>query len=371
MSKEGTDGNGPQRSLTPVSMTEEELAKAEGDVGPVRYVTNYVNRDQGLVGSVIHTEVNVSYDTQGDIPSSTVLEVITTAVGSAPAPKPGTVVITKAKQGQLPEGWKTFRRMSTVRILSSKLINALRAVVDYYPGQNLLGDTVEIQEPYRFLILHRDQLEKYKSQHPPQHDEAYKLECNRHIDELLKFLDTAMSKKVTEEEQRYSRGVATFENLWLLLKPGERVFIRGSHGRIMPALLHDIKGGWVDGHTEPYRLTLWSIIYNGIVFTRWYQKARLIPFDGEKEIMSLRIYPQNRHVDSDSQLAAHDGRTLQEQMVIWGAKTWGLAKPCLREYHGLTIPVSNEQRRLSRVSDTNTTARFQLLRILGRRACYG
>jgi hypothetical protein len=297
---------------------------------PIRYVIEYVDAF-GVVRDIESASQPIKPVPRS---SATVLEVITTVAvrpsQARTAPSSPSDLVRRVVHGtDLPP-----RR---VRIISSKLVNALRAVVDYYPGQILVGDNIEVDEPFRFLLHHRQKLAQYKSEHPPTHGEEYKSECNLHIDCLLKFLEDTMGKSIREEEQRHRRGFATFENLWLLFKPGERMFARCPGDRIMTFLLDDIRGGVVSGEAKKYTLSLWNIRFNGNRFNKVDDKWSIPPFDGEKEITSLRVYPQSYHHDTAEELQQHENRTLQEQMVLWGERYFGLASRCLKEYYGWTV----------------------------------
>jgi hypothetical protein len=119
-----------------------------------------------------------------------------------------------------------FRREGSTRfkIHSFKLINALRAVVEYYTGQDLTGEELEFDKPFRFLVHHMDKLDKYKPEHPRQYSSEYQRECNEHIDLLLSLIDEYVGKDLAKEKSRHSRGLATFDNLWMPFKPGEKLF---------------------------------------------------------------------------------------------------------------------------------------------------
>lgn len=52
--------------------------------------------------------------------------------------------------------------MWSLKILSEHLMNALRAVVEYYPGLQRLSHNVEFNEPYQELIHRKSQLSQYK-----------------------------------------------------------------------------------------------------------------------------------------------------------------------------------------------------------------
>jgi hypothetical protein len=305
-------------------------------LGPVRYTKEYVDVTGAVTRRVLgDAPVAVSPDaTPG------VVEVITKWHwgGNFGKARP---LDSKMQKQQYLDKLVGRKGTSRFRIHSAKLINALRAVVDYYPGQDLLGDVVEFNEPFCFLVHHWDKLEQYKSNHPPQHTAEYQKECNEHIDLLLNLLDKQIGKEVKKEKKRHSQGVATFEYLWVLFKPGEKLFRQ--HSRITrskllsPCLLDRVEGGVVDRKEKPYRVVAWYIGYNGLRFER-YDLAELIrPFDGEKEIMALPIYPQAYHKDSEEEIRAYGGRTLQEQCLVWGERFWDLRWPCQKEYSGICL----------------------------------
>lgn len=237
--------------------------------------------------------------------------------------------------GHVPKG-ATRTRESRIRIHSQMLINAFRAVIDfYYPGQDFIRDTVEFRDPYRFLFHHRDKLKWYKDNHPPQHDQKYREECNQHIDILLTELDKLMGKRYRQEEERIKRGVITFENLWMIFKPGEKMFAKAAEPeQTWPSFLVDIRGGIFKGKEKPYWVHVWFVYFNGVTFERMRDRGAIRPFEGEKEITSLMTYPQQFHKDTDEDRARYGGRTLAEQMAVWGERYWELRRPRLMEFHG-------------------------------------
>lgn len=305
-------------------------------VGPVRYIMELVD-NMGRRLEVKQDSQPIKLDAKV---SPTVLEIIETRTAQA-APKARRVPSGKPEvsSGVSDQSDLSSLNIKTcrVRILSSKLINALRSVVKYYPGQSLLGDKLEFPEPYQFLVHHRHDLERYKTQHPPQHNECYRAECNEHIDHLLKFLQNAKGKELDEEEERHKRGFATFEYLWMLLRPGEDVFINDRRDdRLQSGVLERFEGGYQDGDATDYRGWAWNITYIGERLCRLYHPFFIQPFDGEREIKTQWVYPVKFHIDTPEALEAQGGMKLAEQMVLWGAKYWGLTKPCLKSYRGKT-----------------------------------
>ena len=160
----------------------------------------------------------------------------------------------------------TAKRMT---IRSKKLLNALRDVITYYPGGSFIGDEVNVYEPYRVLCHHIEDLKAYKDRHPEWHDEAYRQECNDHIDILLGFLDDHYGKDFRDEQARWERQppICTFKYLWLLLKPGEscfRVYDDQSHPFITQEVIAP-NGDMVRNKNVKYEIDAWYIGFDGYV----------------------------------------------------------------------------------------------------------
>ncbi|KAI9038958.1 P-loop containing nucleoside triphosphate hydrolase protein [Aspergillus affinis] len=110
---------------------------------------------------------------------------------------------------------------SRIEIYSQVLLEVIRSVVSYYPGQNLAGDVVTIHQQYPVLIYHRHELRALQATEEPL--EAVR---SKHIRLLFEFLDPFIDRVIVPEERRYKKSVpaATFDNLWLLLKSGTFVY---------------------------------------------------------------------------------------------------------------------------------------------------
>ena len=314
--------------------------------GPVRYIMEFVDNSGVRLDVKLDTQP-IKLDSKA---SPTVLEIIETRTApAAPRLRRTSTGVPDKVFGSTDQSSLSSLNVKScrIRILSSKLINALRSVVKYYPGQSLLGDKLEFPEPYQFLVHHRHELELYKTHHPPQHDEHYRAECNEHIDHLLQFLNATMGKELDEEEQRHKRGFATFEYLWLLLKPGDDFFINDIRDdRIQSGVLERVDGGVQDGETKEYFCYLWKVTYTGDRLYRLYHSFYLQPFDGEREIKTLWIYPTSFHKDTPEDMDRFGGNTLAEQMVLWGEKYWNLSKKargCLRDYQGKVYGTQNDR----------------------------
>jgi flagellar biosynthesis GTPase FlhF len=190
----------------------------------------------------------------------------------------------------------------SLKILSEYLMNALRAVVEYYPGLQLLSHDVEFEEPYRELIHHMDQLEHYKDNQDEDHPPEYQTVCKGHIDELLKYLRHKFGEKLKDEYARHQRvpPVCTFPYLWLIFKPGEEVYWNwGSSQAFVSSFIVDQVSGGISGDSRPSSLRIhnWGLDYYGDKIVRVEYCHTVKPFDGEKPIQELKIYPARFHRD--------------------------------------------------------------------------
>ncbi|TAQ90526.1 hypothetical protein B7494_g1089 [Chlorociboria aeruginascens] len=236
-----------------------------------------------------------------------------------------------------PENFKISE--TTLRIRSRKLLNALRAVVRYYPGQTLLGDTVSFSEPFKLLVHHRTELEAYKTQNVEGHSEDYKKESNEHIDVLLKFLKNYFGKSLEDEEKRHQQNppVCTFEYVWLLLKPGEPSFVQGDREQYFSYNVKKATGGMVGGRPTTYEVALWNVQCDGYELGRSPSRCAILPFDGEKEIKTLIVFPARFYKESKKELEKHNGMTIQQRFVARGRKYWELTRSyAYKRYEGTT-----------------------------------
>ncbi|KAI2604300.1 P-loop containing nucleoside triphosphate hydrolase protein [Hypoxylon fragiforme] len=221
-------------------------------------------------------------------------------------------------------------------INSVHLINALRAIVGYYPGTSFLGDSVKIDAPYHVLIHHLEDLAYYRSHQPDTHDEEYASITTKHIDVLLSFLEKTFRPVITEEEKRHNSGIpsASFKNLWLILKPGEVIYSM-LDGKWTSFVISTIFGGSHPGEERPMPYTIhgWNLCYSGIDgrFRRTTRVFGIDPFSGEQAIANLPIIPA-RFFRGEDGVSPQD---TQAKQIMLGKKAWELyTGPKYRSYEG-------------------------------------
>ncbi|KAK1255050.1 hypothetical protein MKX08_009045 [Trichoderma sp. CBMAI-0020] len=222
-------------------------------------------------------------------------------------------------------------------IYSEYLINALRAVVRYYPTVSLNGKTVSISAPYRMLYHHRRELLEYRDNQPEAHSAEYAETTVKHIDTLLKFLDESLGDDITKEEElhKLETPMATFQYFWLLLKPGNVIYTK-KYDIWTPLVISSVSGGsrHLNG-SDSYRINCWLLESNGAKVGRFMEIYAVNPWPGEQAVSTLSIVPAAFWKED---LAAQGGVEMRQKLIAEGKLYWELLKrPAYMEYEGLLV----------------------------------
>ncbi|KAE9975605.1 hypothetical protein EG328_003118 [Venturia inaequalis] len=109
-------------------------------------------------------------------------------------------------------------KKTMVTINSPQLLKALKKLVQFFPSESLDFDTqVSYDSPYSLLHHHRTELQEYKES---SDDET----TREHIDLLLLFLASEASDKGRVATKLIASGLITFENAWMVYKPGDLIY---------------------------------------------------------------------------------------------------------------------------------------------------
>lgn len=185
--------------------------------------------------------------------------------------------------------------VTSMKINSLAIINALKSVIEYYPGQSFTDEEVLIRKPYDVLVHHENELTDLRQRYAPGAKLSEEEKCERTVDTyehlgiLGAYLQDTLGDSVQAERQRHARGVCTFEMLWLLLKPGIDVY-------------HDErKSGNFNGYVvhstlprvgmEAFVVHMWLLEFNGEYLGRRIFTSEQRPFDGERDIRELDAFP--------------------------------------------------------------------------------
>ncbi|KAK4667659.1 hypothetical protein QC763_0059610 [Podospora pseudopauciseta] len=230
-----------------------------------------------------------------------------------------------------------------VTINSQALINALGAVVSYYPGISFGGKVLELKEPYAVVAHHLSALEDYQKTSRPKPCDK---ETFDHLGLLLGFLRTSVYKdKIRLEQERYSRNACTFQMLWLLFKPGDTVYVE-FRGKLSAFVVQEVAtdNGILSDfkHTfKSYEIRLWSLRYDGRFVGRSSTEMIIPHFDGERPITTLKVFPC-RFVDDE------DGGKMKSMLEESGKRWYDLLRGQQVHYKGEFV----EKRKDNDVSKT-------------------
>lgn len=224
----------------------------------------------------------------------------------------------------------------SMHIKSPAIINALRAVVEYYPSQDLFGDTVIIPAPYAVLVHHRKELSEFreKTSHAEQSDEICfrEKEASRHIQTLLDFLEKNIMAEVREEEERNARGFETFKMAWVAMKPGTtyRFVYTGKLGVEVGAVIHTMSGGSFQDPAVPWLLRYWTWDFNGSFLGQRFGEAVAQKWDGERNI---NYFIPEKSVFEDPSNA----EKISRELIARGEKFYSLLTKRCHYYKGTTV----------------------------------
>jgi len=185
------------------------------------------------------------------------------------------------------------------------------------------------------LVHYRQDLREYMH----ASDDA---ETKHHIQILLKYLEDNLGSKILEEDARYVKPtpVATFEMLWMLYKPGTDVY----------AQIDEQRGGFVVQSSEPVtenrkwgtpmplKVLMWSLDFNGIKVGRRAHEVTIGPYEGEREITSLKVFPAS-FLDSQPELSPR--KRLEDR----GEKYYSMLLGKQMDYNGFSMPAEKKPKR--------------------------
>ncbi|KAI1740428.1 hypothetical protein F4680DRAFT_419427 [Xylaria scruposa] len=260
------------------------------EVVPIKYSTKYISTSKSNVSQVLsgrQKEPSIESEPQ-------VLEYVeiiyTSDLGlSNDAPKPD--ADEKAHFSVHSRG------RSYIRILSPAVGEALRCTVDYFPGVDLSGNTIDIFEPYAIFVFFERQLNEYRERLEQATENGMSPLCiNRyackHISIVQQFVKERTQLAVDAERERHARGYATFDMLWLLYKPGSDVYYDVPKvGEYEPYVIKGVGAQWQNGATSEYTIFFWNMKTDFYWIGPSVESHTQERFAGEKKITTLQAFP--------------------------------------------------------------------------------
>ncbi|KAI9695071.1 MAG: hypothetical protein M1820_008933 [Bogoriella megaspora] len=223
-----------------------------------------------------------------------------------------------------------------VSINSPMLLNALRAVVAYYPGWSLNeGSLVYCRYDSTICLLshHRHQLLRYKHEHPSTHSEEYVRECNAHIDEVIRFLDleTDLAPKRLEDQMCGDDPTVTYDQLEMLFKPGLEIYAWNDDqlgAFIITSTIKDVR----DSKSEEFlHIVAWNLDFDGTDLGRACRNIFIKKFKDQQKIRCLPCFPTSLKFET------WGGKPTRQRLIERGQKFFELCKgPNYMEVTGFT-----------------------------------
>ncbi|KPM38461.1 hypothetical protein AK830_g8092 [Neonectria ditissima] len=234
---------------------------------------------------------------------------------------------------------------SYINILSPAVTEALRCVVDYYPGIDLSPNIIKIHEPYSVFVIFEKELTEYRQRVARKAGEGPSTCPNqwaeKHIGIVQDFVRERTQKAVEAERERHARGFVTFDMLWLLYKPGSDVYYDLYNiGEHEPYVVMSVEFKLTNGTTNSYDVDFWNLDADSNRVGPMVTSLTIGRFAGEKAIVSLRAYPCEyiRFLDDVDE---GDPEAIKEHFTTRGKKWYQLRRE-VRSYrfdgHTTTFP---------------------------------
>ena len=320
---------------------EEEEEEAEEEITPappVLYKVQYLSSYDDVVFS---KESKEPLGIQNTLPAlgKSIIEVITKVRILIPDrnPIPGIEPRTSVKMLD-----------TKLKINSLAIINAFHSVIDYSAGLNILEDSDTLPEPYRTYFHHDKELNAYRNRfHPDAIDPNVEL-CERnvnayeHLGILQDVLFQRSGKAVEAERQRHTRGVATFDMLWLLFRPGTDVYVDDHEdGEYNAFVIKSVSAGDSWSSSSPLTIEAWNMTYDGSQLGRHLKFFIQPVYEGEKEISSLKVFPCEFWKEQSKQ--GENTKPLKLKLEERGKMFFKLAQRQCMDYDGATYSWPKKQ----------------------------
>jgi len=258
-----------------------------------------------------------------------------------------------------------------IRILSPQIQEVLRKIVQYYPGHDLQGKELLFKEPYNVLVHYYYDLHMVAATYSGRdgtvelgseaEGSLVTIHCDKTTHDHLNILLESPTFKghyeglIEPELWNHERGLASYEMLWLLFKPGETVLARVRNnlaGFIVLAADHTPDPYGVSP-LDKWTIHVWNLAYTGQRLTRQAHEFTIERYDGLCEIISLNIFPK---------CFLRDGSKTERELIARGAEYFRIVcgLPAHRRYSGPVIGDHLVQVRYN----THIDAKAQLIAIL-------
>jgi hypothetical protein len=238
-------------------------------------------------------------------------------------------------------------KVSSLIIHSRHLQDLLRSVIVYYPSFNLKGNKIEIQHPFEPLMHYYNDLavlkmngddDRMTEKVPPgsidpeetvnrTQSKLLDKDTLHALDVLLTYLTPTYLSTFQPEQSRYQEGFASYSLLWMLFKPGTDIYARVD-GKLAAFVVEDFFESESRGKDKSI-INCWSLAYRSRRVMKTKSQFAIYEYMGEKEIMSLPVFPC-------AYLDRTDKGKTRASIEALGAKYYEILKqvPTFRAYSG-------------------------------------
>lgn len=296
----------------------------------VKYRVEYCHESSG---KVIHSIQTDKLDLES-IDNGEIFDIVTTFLTPDEEFKPN-------QDSKEPDTRATPRLTDTrknvkIHIHSPAIIHALRSIVKYYPGQNLLGEVIVIPEPFAILVHYEKELNEYKERCRPSRQTHIVCPKERgayhEINMLQEFLEHSIMPAVRIERQRNEEGMGTFDMMWLRLRPGATIkFTIDGSGFWHTGVIEYVKGA----NFGAWRIGYWTLDYEGTYLGQRKDNLNIDRFEGEQETYNILVI-------DDMAFKEPLGESVKD-FVEQGEKFYNLLSTKCQYYNGTTYQPPNHK----------------------------
>lgn len=234
-----------------------------------------------------------------------------------------------------------------VIIRSRRVMHVFRTLVTYYPNLNLRDAFLTISHPYALFHQYFEQIEEFQDtfhhskeensgmEHPNRALNRAQLkicdeETYKHLNTVREVIEGENGGDVREEIERHhqSPAVATYSMLWLLFKPGTKVYVRRLGSPVSVGVVLSVQGGELSlEKSDPFSIDYWTLEFDGTRLGRCPNDFVFKPFAGEKNISELEVTPCSYY-------DAEDAGNLRDALIDRGLKYWRFLPGFQVDYRG-------------------------------------
>lgn len=228
-----------------------------------------------------------------------------------------------------------------LKINSLFLLNVIRSVVTYSAGSSEKGEEGlndgVFHYPYQDLYLHLDAMKDYTTQTTglrTRHSSTFNKNYDEHLNLLQEYLERQPGVMLKESRAKWAkpRPATSFASIWLLLKPGTDVYVREPDGSLNAYVVDKVEGGVGARNgrktSASYVIAVWRFVLGVRTIRPWLRDIEISPFDNDREILSLPVFPVRFQDD-------YDGGATKARLIQRGRKYFAYSKrPNFLQYTG-------------------------------------